>query len=134
MNSPSGHISEERTDRRTQRTRELLHQAQGSLIREKSVRPHYRRRDPRWRRDQSLELYIHFLEKDDLLTSTMCAFLLGVLSMEVRATADGAEQMVAFSLPLVTSSSTSALPKQDRVSVAEPYCTSIFAQNGSFKL
>ena len=98
----SGHISEERTDRRIQRSRELLHEALGSLIRQKPY-DHITVAEILDRAKISRStFYVHFRDKDDLLTSSMRALLLGVLAMEVRATADGAEQMVAFSLPLLT--------------------------------
>lgn len=46
--------------------------------------------------------YMHFRDKDDLLTSSMRALLLGVLSRKATVAPDTAEQMAAFSLPLLT--------------------------------
>lgn len=89
-----------RADRRVQRTRALLHEALGSLIREKP----YDRISVTEILDRAKvsrsTFYIHFRDKDELLTSSMRALLLGVLSADGRATTDVAERMVAFSLPL----------------------------------
>ena len=102
MTVPRKRFSEKRADRRIQRTRALLHEALGSLIREKA----YDRITVAQILDRAKvsrsTFYIHFRDKDDLLTSSMRALLLGVLSMEGRATPDAAERMVAFSLPLLT--------------------------------
>jgi AcrR family transcriptional regulator len=99
---PRKRFSEERADRRIQRTRALLHEALASLIREKA----YDRITVAQILDRAKvsrsTFYIHFRDKDDLLMSSMRALLLGVLSMEARATPDAAERMVAFSLPLLT--------------------------------
>ena len=92
----------ERPDRRIQRTRTLLHEALGSLIREKSYdRITVAEILDRARVSRST-FYIHFRDKDELLTSSMHALLLGVLSADGGATTDAAERMVAFSLPLLT--------------------------------
>ena len=98
----SGRLGAERADRRIQRSRELLHEALGSLIREKPY-DHITVAEILDRAKVSRStFYIHFRDKDDLLTSGMRALLLGVLEKDVRATADAAEQMLAFSLPLLT--------------------------------
>lgn len=98
----SGRIGAERADRRIQRSRELLHEALGSLIREKPY-DHITVAEILDRAKISRStFYIHFRDKDDLLTSSMRALLLGVLAMQVGAAADDAEQMVAFSLPLLS--------------------------------
>lgn len=102
MTSPRKRVSEQRADRRIQRTRTLLHEALGSLIREKAYdRITIAEILDRARVSRST-FYIHFRDKDDLLTSSMRALLLGVLSMEGGAVPDVAGRMVAFSLPLLT--------------------------------
>lgn len=99
---PRKSTREEPMDRRIQRTRALLHEALGSLIREKA----YDRitvADILGRAKVSRStFYIHFRDKDSLLTSSMRALLLGVPSIEDQAHADASERMVAFSLPLLT--------------------------------
>lgn len=94
--------AEKPADRRIQRTRALLHKALGSLIREKA----YDRitvADILNRASVSRStFYIHFRNKDELLTSGMRALLLGVLSANGRATVGVGERMVTFSLPLLT--------------------------------
>ena len=89
-------------DRRIQRTRALLHEALGSLIREKP----YDRITVAEILDRAQvsrsTFYIHFKDKDELLASSMRALLLGVLSAGDEARPDAAERMVAFSLPLLT--------------------------------
>jgi AcrR family transcriptional regulator len=95
-------LGEKPVDRRIQRTRILLHEALGSLIREKAY--------DRITVAQILErakvsrstFYIHFRDKDDLLRSSMRALLAGVLSTKISAIPDAAERMVAFSLPLLS--------------------------------
>jgi hypothetical protein len=67
------------TDRRIQRTRTLLHEALGSLIREKA-----------------------YDRIDDLLVSSMPALLFETLTMEGDASRGIAERMASFSLPLFT--------------------------------
>lgn len=94
--------AEKPADRRIQRTRALLHKALGSLIREKAY--------DRITVANILErasvsrstFYIHFRNKDELLTSSMRALLLGVLAINGGATAGAGERMVTFSLPLLT--------------------------------
>jgi AcrR family transcriptional regulator len=89
-------------DRRIQRTRALLHEALGSLIREKP----YDRITVADILDRAKvsrsTFYIHFRDKDDLLTSSMRALLFGVLSTDGGRPPDTAERMAAFSLPLLT--------------------------------
>ena len=98
----SGSSGKDRTDRRIQRTRALLHEALGSLIREKP----YDRISVAEILDRAgvsrSTFYIHFRDKDELLTSSMRALLLGVLTANGAASDDVAERMVAFSLPLFT--------------------------------
>ena len=93
---------EARPDRRIQRTRALLHEALGSLIREKA----YDRISVAEILDRAKvsrsTFYIHFRDKDELLTSSMRALLLGALTAHRAASADPAERMVAFSLPLLS--------------------------------
>lgn len=93
---------EKRSDRRIERTRALLHDALGSLIREKA----YDRitiADVLGRAKVSRStFYQHFRDKDDLLESSMRALLLAALSVETRSNADPAERTAAFSLPLLT--------------------------------
>lgn len=102
MTGPRKRFGEKRADRRIQRTRAILHEALGSLIREKAYdRSTVAKILDRAKVSRST-FYIHFRGKDDLLSSSMRALLLGVLSMEGRATPDAAERMVAFSLPLLT--------------------------------
>jgi len=95
-------VSEERADRRIQRTRAFLHEALGSLIREKP----YDRITVAEILDRAKisrsTFYIHFRDKDELLTSSMRALLLGALSADGGAITDAAERMVAFSLPLLS--------------------------------
>lgn len=95
-------INDNQEDRRIQRTRALLHEALGSLIREKA----YDRITVADILDRAKvsrsTFYIHFRNKDDLLTSSMRALFLGVLSASGRTTVEVAERMVAFSLPLLT--------------------------------
>lgn len=102
VSSPRGRSSEGPVDRRIQRTRALLHEALGSLIREKA----YDRITVAEILDRAKvsrsTFYIHFRCKDDLLTSSMHAFLLNALSAEGKANPDATERMVAFSLPLLT--------------------------------
>jgi len=101
VTSPTARLSEEPVDRRIQRTRALLHEALGSLIREKTY--------DRITVAQILErakvsrstFYIHFRDKDDLLASAMRALLVTILSDDRNAVAEPAERMVAFSLPLL---------------------------------
>lgn len=94
--------SEKRADRRIQRTRALLHEALGTLIREKP----YDRITVAEILDRAQvsrsTFYIHFKDKDELLASSMRALLLGDLSVGDGARADTAERMVAFSLRLLT--------------------------------
>lgn len=95
------HESKKPADRRIHRTRTLLHEALGSLIREKA----YDRITVAEILDRAKvsrsTFYVHFRDKDELLTSSMRALLLGVLSIHGRAAAGAAERMVAFSLPLL---------------------------------
>ena len=102
MPRSSERIAEERADRRIQRTRALLHEALGSLIREKA----YDRisvADILSRAKVSRStFYVHFQDKDDLLTSSMRSLLFEVLSMDGKSTTDAAERMASFSLPLLT--------------------------------
>lgn len=94
-------MSKEPADRRIQRTRALLHEALGSLMREKA----YDRITVAEILDRAQvsrsTFYIHFRDKDELLTSSMRAVLLGALSTGVGDTAGVAHRMVAFSLPLL---------------------------------
>ena len=102
MTPPGQRSSTQHEDRRTQRTRRLLHEALGSLIREKAY--------DRITVAEILEraevsrstFYVHFRDKDDLLVSSMRTLLLGALSTKGSDTADAAERMVTFSLPLFT--------------------------------
>ena len=93
---------EKAVDRRIQRTRALLHEALGALIREKP----YDRITVADILDRAKvsrsTFYIHFRDKDDLLTGSMRALLFGTLSMEGKDNPDLAERMAAFSLPLLT--------------------------------
>lgn len=102
MTSSAERSTEELTDRRIQRTRALLHEALGSLVREKA----YDRITVAEILDRAKisrsTFYAHFRDKDDLLTSSMRALLLAVLPLEVGANTDAAERMAAFSLPLFT--------------------------------
>jgi AcrR family transcriptional regulator len=102
VTSRSKRVSEERADRRIQRTRALLHEALGSLIRAKP----YDRITVAEILDRAKisrsTFYIHFRDKDELLTSSMRALLLGVLPADGAANTDVAERMVAFSLPLLS--------------------------------
>lgn len=102
VSSPRGRSSEGPADRRIQRTRALLHEALGSLIREKA----YDRITVAEILDRAKvsrsTFYIHFRCKDDLLTSSMHAFLLNALSAEGKANPDPTERTVAFGLPLLT--------------------------------
>jgi AcrR family transcriptional regulator len=79
-----------------------LHEAIGALIREKA----YDRITVAEILDRAKvsrsTFYVHFRGKDDLLSSSMRALLLGILSMEGRASLDIVERMTAFSLPLLT--------------------------------
>jgi AcrR family transcriptional regulator len=77
-----------------------LHEALGSLIREKAYDRITVAEILERAKVSRSTFYIHFQCKDDLLTSSMRALLLNVLSMEGTATPDAAERMVAFSLPL----------------------------------
>ena len=101
VTSPKRRAGEARPDRRIQRTRALLHEALGSLIREKA----YDRISVAEILDRAKvsrsTFYIHFRDKDELLTSSMRALLLGALTADGGASADPAERMVAFSLPLL---------------------------------
>ncbi len=89
-------------DRRIQRTRALLHEALGSLMREKP----YDRISVAEILDHAKvsrsTFYVHFRDKDDLLASSMRALLVDALPLEREATPDLAGRMVAFSLPLLT--------------------------------
>lgn len=102
MTSSSDRVTEEPTDRRIQRTRALLHGALGSLIREKP----YDRITVAEILDRAKvsrsTFYIHFRDKDELLTSSMRALLFAVLPLEAGAHTDAVERMTAFSLPLFT--------------------------------
>jgi len=102
VSSKGKRVGEERADRRIQRTRALLHEALGSLIREKP----YDRISVTEILDRAKisrsTFYVHFRGKDELLMSSMRALLLGVLSVDAGATTDAAEKMVAFSLPLLS--------------------------------
>jgi AcrR family transcriptional regulator len=99
---PDKRISKQSMDRRVQRTRALLHEAIGSLIREKA----YDRITVAQILDRAKvsrsTFYIHFRDKDDLLTSSMRSLLLEVLSSDGNAGSDVSERMAAFSLPLFT--------------------------------
>lgn len=102
MTSSKKRAGEGRADPRIQRTRALLHEALGRLIREKS----YDRISVAEILDRAKvsrsTFYIHFRDKDELLTSSMRAFLPGALSVRREATSNLDERMVAFSLPLLT--------------------------------
>ena len=93
---------EEPADRRIRRTRALLHEALGSLIREKA----YDRITVAQILDRAgvsrSTFYLHFRDKDDLLASGMRALLFDVLATDGPAGADTAERMVAFCLPLLS--------------------------------
>lgn len=101
MTSRRQRVSGKQTDRRIERTRALLHEALGALIREKP----YDQISVTEILDRAgisrSTFYIHFRDKDELLASSMRALLLGVLSTDGGATTDPAERMVAFSLPLL---------------------------------
>jgi AcrR family transcriptional regulator len=102
MTPSAERLTDESTDRRIQRTRALLHEALGSLIREKEYdRISVAEILERAKVSRST-FYVHFRDKDDLLTSSMRALLLGVLSMGGKAHGDIAEKTASFSLPLLT--------------------------------
>ena len=90
-----------RIDRRIQRTRALLHEALGSLIRERAYDRITVAQILKRAKVSRSTFYTHFRDKDELLISSMRAFLCGTLSIEARAPTDTAERMVAFSLPLL---------------------------------
>lgn len=100
--APKRHASGKRADRRIQRTRATLHEALGSLIREKA----YDRITVAQILDRAKvsrsTFYIHFRDKDDLLASGMRALLFDALATQSRAAAEPAERIVAFSLPILT--------------------------------
>jgi AcrR family transcriptional regulator len=102
VTSPRRRASGGRSDPRIPRTRALLHEALGSLIREKP----YDRITVADILDRAKvsrsTFYIHFRHKDELLASSMRTLLLDVLSANDRVSPDVAEQRVAFSLPLLT--------------------------------
>lgn len=102
MTRPAERFSGERADRRIQRTRALLHEALGSLIRDKAYDRITVAEIINRAKVSRSTFYTHFRDKDDLLMSGMRALLLRALSMEGTATADIAERMAAFSLPLLT--------------------------------
>jgi AcrR family transcriptional regulator len=87
-------------DRRIERTRALLHEALGSLVREKS----YDRitiADVLERANVGRStFYTHFRDKDDLLASSMRGLLSAALSVQLPRSSDLHERMVAFSRPL----------------------------------
>jgi AcrR family transcriptional regulator len=93
---------EKQQDRRIRRTRALLHEALGSLLRERAY--------DRITVTQILAragvsrstFYIHFRDKDELLLSSMRALLCGALPQEDRNAADSAARLITFSLPLLT--------------------------------
>ena len=91
----------EPADRRIRRTRALLHEALGSLIREKA----YDRITVAQILDRAgvsrSTFYIHFRDKDDLLASGMRALLFDALATDGAASSDTAERMVAFCVPLL---------------------------------
>lgn len=101
MTAPRGHSGAGEADPRIQRTRALLHEALGALIREKAYDRITVADILERARVSRSTFYIHFRDKDDLLASGLRALLLGVLSREGSANAAGAERMVAFSLPLL---------------------------------
>ncbi|MGH8303584.1 MAG: TetR/AcrR family transcriptional regulator [Steroidobacteraceae bacterium] len=94
--------SEKRPDRRIQRTRALLHEALGSLIREKAYDRITIAEVLERAKISRSTFYQHFRDKDDLLANGMRALLLAALLAEDRADADPAERAAAFSLPLLT--------------------------------
>lgn len=100
--APKRRASGKRADRRIQRTRATLHEALGSLIREKA----YDRITVAQILDRAKvsrsTFYIHFRDKDDLLASGMRALLFDALATQSRASAEPAERIVAFSLPILT--------------------------------
>jgi AcrR family transcriptional regulator len=101
LTPPTVRLNEELTDRRIQRTRALLHEALGSLIREKTYdRITVAQILGRAKVSRST-FYIHFRGKDDLLASAMRALLVTILSDGGDADIEPAERMVAFSLPLL---------------------------------
>lgn len=91
-----------RTDVRIQRTRALLHEALGALMHEKSYDRITVADILQRARVSRSTFYIHFRDKDALLTSSMRALLPGTLSTGGAGASDGAERMAAFSLPLLT--------------------------------
>jgi AcrR family transcriptional regulator len=102
MSSRTGNARRKQADPRIERTRALLHEALGSLIREKS----YDRITvadilARARVSRST-FYIHFRDKDDLLMSGMHALLVGLLATAGEATAGPVARATAFGLPLFT--------------------------------
>ena len=100
MTSSTERVTAQSTDRRIQRTRALLHEALGSLIREKPYdRITVAEILGRAKVSRST-FYVHFRDKDDLLTSRMRALLLAVLPLEEDVKADLAERRTGFSLPL----------------------------------
>lgn len=102
LSGSGGTEDTDRTDRRIQRTRALLHEALGALIREKP----YDRISVAEILDRAgvsrSTFYIHFRRKDELLMSSMRALLLGLPATDGESTRDVTERIVAFSLPLLT--------------------------------
>lgn len=94
--------SRDPSDPRIQRTRALLHQALGSLMREKAYDRITVADILERARISRSTFYVHFRDKDDLLASSMRALLLGALPVGGRAATDIADGMLAFSLPLLT--------------------------------
>ena len=94
-------LGDERTDRRIQRTRALLHEAIGSLMRERA----YERITVAQILDRAKvsrsTFYTHFRDKDDLMMSSLRDLILGALSRQVSQSAEAAERATAFSLPLL---------------------------------
>jgi AcrR family transcriptional regulator len=102
MSSRTGNSRRKQADPRIERTRALLHEALGCLIREKS----YDRITvadilARARVSRST-FYIHFRDKDDLLLSGMRALLFGFLATAGADAAGRAARAMAFGLPLFT--------------------------------
>jgi AcrR family transcriptional regulator len=86
-------------DRRIQRTRSLLHEALGALVREKVYdRITVEEILARANIGRST-FYTHFRGKDDLLSSSICDLLISARSSQQSQSADPRERVIRFSRP-----------------------------------
>src|SRR5215510_7939074 len=87
-------------DRRVQKTKSLLHEALGSLIREKPYDAIVVQEILDRANVGRSTFYMHFRDKDDLLVSSIRDLLRSVQATGLPASGKGYERIISFSLPM----------------------------------